>query len=142
MLVHHLYISWPPQQRGRVALLLGALAAMWTYDFNLYVIGYFAIERAHALYALRGPLMALLAPVIAVGMRRDMAAQVQLSRLLTFRALSLVSIPYRCVSAATAAGARHPCLTRSSQESSSHSPFESDGVVTARGVTRTCGCRW
>jgi putative PEP-CTERM system histidine kinase len=91
MLVHHLYISWPPQQRGRVALLLGALAAMWTYDFNLYVIGYFAINRANELYALRGPLMALLAPVIAAGMRRD-KAQVQLSRALTFRALSLMSI--------------------------------------------------
>lgn len=103
MLVHHLYISSPPQQRGRVALLLGALAAMWTYDFNLYVIGYFAIERAHALYALRGPLMALLAPVIAVGMRRDMAAQVQLSRLLTFRALSLVSMTLYMILIAAAA---------------------------------------
>lgn len=103
MLVHHLYISWPPQQRGRVALLLGALAAMWTYDFNLYVIGYFAIERANALYALRGPLMALLAPVIAVGMRRDMAAQVQLSRLLTFRALSLVSMTLYMILIAAAA---------------------------------------
>src|SRR3546814_9280722 len=28
MLVHHLYVSWPVRERQRVALLLGALAAM------------------------------------------------------------------------------------------------------------------
>ncbi|KFG92099.1 Multi-sensor signal transduction histidine kinase [Sphingobium herbicidovorans NBRC 16415] len=103
MLVHHLYVSWPPQQRGRVALLLGALAAMWTYDFNLYVIGYFAIDRASELYALRGPMMAMLAPVIAAGMRRDRAPQVQLSRALTFRALSLISITLYVILIAAAA---------------------------------------
>jgi putative PEP-CTERM system histidine kinase len=92
MLVHHLYVSWPPPQRGRVALLLGALAAMWTYDFNLYVIGYFAIDRANELYALRGPFMALLAPVIAAGLRRDSAPPVQLSRALAFRAFSMISM--------------------------------------------------
>lgn len=92
MLVHHLYISWPARGRGQVALLLGALAAMWTYDLSLYAIGYFAIDRANELYALRGLLMALVAPVIAVGMRRDMAGRLQLSRALTFRSLSLMAI--------------------------------------------------
>ena len=92
MLVHHLYVSWPAAARGRVALLLGALAAMWTYDFSLYVIGSFAMERANELYALRGALMALLAPVIAVGMRRDAAGQLQLSRALALRSLSLMAI--------------------------------------------------
>jgi putative PEP-CTERM system histidine kinase len=103
MLVHHLYVSWPPPQRGRVALLLGALAAMWTYDFNLYVIGYFAIDRANELYALRGPFMALLAPVIAAGLRRDRAPPVQLSRALAFRAFSMISMTLYVIMIAAAA---------------------------------------
>ncbi|WP_242124540.1 XrtA/PEP-CTERM system histidine kinase PrsK [Sphingobium sp. Sx8-8] len=91
MLVHHLYIGWPARERGKVALLLGALAAMWTYDLNLYAIGYFALDRAHILYALRGPMIALLAPVIGAGMRNDMAGRLQLSRALTFQSLSLAA---------------------------------------------------
>jgi putative PEP-CTERM system histidine kinase len=103
MLVHHLYISWPTRERGRVALLLGALAAMWTYDLNLYAIGYFAMERAHILYALRGPMMALLAPVIAAGIRNDMAGRLQLSRALTLQSLSLAAAALYVVVLAAAA---------------------------------------
>src|SRR3546814_13602735 len=77
MLVHHLYVSWPVRVRQRVALLLGALAAMWTYDLNLYAIAAFAVDRASDLYALRGPLMALLAPVIGAGTRADNAGRLQ-----------------------------------------------------------------
>lgn len=103
MLVHHLYISWPTRERGRVALLLGALAAMWTYDLNLYAIATFAMHRANELYALRGPMMALLAPVIAVGMRNDMAGRLQLSRALTLQSLSLAAIALYVVVLAAAA---------------------------------------
>ena len=92
LLVHHLYTAWPARDRGRVALLLGALAAMWTYDLNLFVIGYFAMDRVNELYALRGLLMALLAPVIAIGMRKEMAGRLQLSRTITFQSLSLVAV--------------------------------------------------
>ena len=52
LLVHHLYTAWPSRDRGRVSLLLGALAAMWTYDLNLYVIGYFAMDRVNELLSL------------------------------------------------------------------------------------------
>jgi putative PEP-CTERM system histidine kinase len=92
LLVHQLYTAWPSRDRARVALLLGALAAMWTYDLNLYAIGYFAPGRVNELYALRGLLMALLAPVIAVGVRKDMAGRLQLSRTLTFQSLSVFAI--------------------------------------------------
>ncbi|WP_458752549.1 XrtA/PEP-CTERM system histidine kinase PrsK [Sphingobium xenophagum] len=92
LLVHHLYTNWPSRERVGVALLLGALAAMWTYDLNLYVLCYFAPARVSELYALRGVLMALLAPVIAVGMHKDMAGRLQLSRTLTFQSLSLFAI--------------------------------------------------
>ncbi len=92
LLVHHLYTAWPSRERGGVALLLGALAAMWTYDLNLYAICYFAPHRVSELYALRGLLMALLAPVIAVGMRKGMAGRLQLSRAITFQSLSIVAV--------------------------------------------------
>lgn len=92
ILVHHLYVNWPTRERSRVALLLGALAAMWTYDLNLYAIGYFAMHRANELYALRGAMMALLAPVIGAGIRNDINSRLQLSRTLTLQSLSLAAI--------------------------------------------------
>ncbi len=92
MLVHNLYSVSAPEGRARIALLMGALAAMWTYDLNLYAIGWFAMHRVNELYALRGPLMALLAPVIAVGMHKDMAGRLRLSRTVTFQSLSIVAV--------------------------------------------------
>ncbi|MBH1992975.1 MAG: PEP-CTERM system histidine kinase PrsK, partial [Sphingomonadaceae bacterium] len=92
LLVHHLYTAWPSRERGGVVLLLGALAAMWTYDLSLYAICYFAPHRVSELYALRGLLMSLLAPVIAVGMRKNMAGRLQLSRTMTFQSLSVMAV--------------------------------------------------
>ncbi|MFC3442003.1 XrtA/PEP-CTERM system histidine kinase PrsK [Sphingobium rhizovicinum] len=92
LLVHHLYTAWPSRERGGVALLLGSLAAMWTYDLNLYAICYFAPNRVNELYALRGLLMALVAPVIAVGLRKGMSGRLQLSRAITFQSLSIVAV--------------------------------------------------
>ncbi|MET0369935.1 MAG: XrtA/PEP-CTERM system histidine kinase PrsK [Sphingobium sp.] len=91
LLTHHLLVTWPSADRKRVALLLGALAAMWTYDLNLYAFAYFAPHRVQELYALRGLMMALLAPVIGVAARKDMAGRLQLSRTLTFQSLSLAA---------------------------------------------------
>lgn len=103
VLVHNLYSVSAPEGRARIALLMGALAAMWTYDLNLYGIGYFAMDRAGELYALRGPVVALLAPVIAVGLNRDTAARLRLSRTVTFRSLSVVAVGLYVVGLAAAA---------------------------------------
>ena len=103
LLVHHLYTNWPSRERGGVALLLGSLAAMWTYDLNLYAICWFAPGRVSELYALRGLLMALLAPVIAVGLRQDLAGRLQLSRAVTLRSLSLFALALYGVVLAAAA---------------------------------------
>lgn len=92
LLIHHLYTAWPSRERGGIALLLGSLAAMWTYDLALYAICYFAPDRVSELYALRGLLMALLAPAIALGMRKNLAGRLQLSRTLTFQSLSVVAL--------------------------------------------------
>lgn len=103
LLIHHLYTNWPSRERGGVALLLGSLAAMWTYDLNLYAICWFAPGRVSELYALRGLLMALLAPVIAVGLRQDLAGRLQLSRAVTLRSLSLFALALYGVVLAAAA---------------------------------------
>ncbi|MGC4250540.1 MAG: PEP-CTERM system histidine kinase PrsK [Sphingobium sp.] len=92
VLVHQLYTAWPVRDRGRVALLLGALAAMWTYDLSLYAIGYFVPDHMHELYALRGVMMALLAPIIAVSLRKELSGRIQLSRSLTFQSLSVAAV--------------------------------------------------
>ena len=92
LLLHHLYTAWPLRERGGVTLLFGALAAMWTYDLNLYAIGYLLPHRASELYALRGLLMALLAPTIAIGLRKGMAERLTLSRTLTFQSLSVFAV--------------------------------------------------
>ncbi|MEJ7927399.1 XrtA/PEP-CTERM system histidine kinase PrsK [Sphingobium sp. AN641] len=92
VLVHNLFSVSAPEGRSRIALLMGALAAMWTYDLNLYVIGYLAIERANELYALRGLVVAMLAPVLAIGLHKDVAGRLRLSRTVTFRSLSVVAV--------------------------------------------------
>lgn len=92
LLVHQLYTAWPSRERGRVSLLFGALAAMWTYDLNLYALSYFVPYRVNELYALRGLLMALLAPVIAVGMHKGRVGRLQLSRTLTVQSLSIFAV--------------------------------------------------
>jgi putative PEP-CTERM system histidine kinase len=91
LLVHHLYTAWPSRERGGAALLLGALAAMWTYDLALYALCYAVPWRVGELYALRGPLMVLLTPVIAIGMRKGMGGQLQLSRILAVQSLSVAA---------------------------------------------------
>lgn len=92
LLVHHLYAAWPSRERGGNALLLGALAAMWTYDFSLFAICWFAPDQANMLYALRGSMMALLAPLVAIGLRHDLSGRLQLSRSLTFGSLSIFAV--------------------------------------------------
>ncbi|MET0249028.1 MAG: XrtA/PEP-CTERM system histidine kinase PrsK [Sphingobium sp.] len=92
MLAHHVHSQWPARAPARPALLLGALAAMWTYDLSLYALGYFVPHLAQELYALRGLLMTGLAPVIAVALRKDMAGRLRLSRKLTFQSLSLAAL--------------------------------------------------
>ena len=104
LLLHHLYAAWPLRERGGVVLLFGALAAMWTYDLNLYAIGYLVPDRASELYALRGLLMALLAPVIAIGLRKGMTERLTLSRTLTFQSLSIFAVALYVIVLTAAAG--------------------------------------
>jgi putative PEP-CTERM system histidine kinase len=92
VLVHNLYIGTAPDARWGLSLPMAALAAMWTYDLNLYTIGYIAEAQQHELIAMRGLGMALLVPVIATGSRRNSNWRIRLSRSVTFQSVSLIAI--------------------------------------------------
>lgn len=92
VLVHNLYTMSAPQARWGIRLPLAALAAMWTYDLNLFTFAYLAQGQAAELLAMRGVIMALLVPVLALGAERNAQWRLQLSRSLTFQSLSLVAI--------------------------------------------------
>jgi putative PEP-CTERM system histidine kinase len=92
VLVHNLYTMSAPEARWGIRLPLAALAAMWTYDLNLYTFSYLTRGDAGELYAMRGVAMALLAPVFALGAHRNASWKLRLSRTVTFQSLSLVAI--------------------------------------------------
>lgn len=92
VLVHNLYLMSAPEARWGIRLPLAALAAMWTYDLNLYTFSYLTRGDAGELYAMRGVAMALLAPVFALGAHRNADWKLRLSRTITFQSLSLVAI--------------------------------------------------
>ena len=68
VLVHNLYTGSAPEARWGVSLPMAALAAMWMYDLNLYTISYMTGERPVELVATRGLMVALMAPVFALGL--------------------------------------------------------------------------
>ncbi|MBK5264378.1 MAG: PEP-CTERM system histidine kinase PrsK, partial [Alphaproteobacteria bacterium] len=92
VLVHNLYVVTAPEARWGIRLLLAALAAMWTYDLNLYTFSYLTKGDAVELFAMRGFVMALMAPVFALGAHRNTSWKLRLSRTVTFQSLSLVAI--------------------------------------------------
>ncbi|MDZ7894971.1 MAG: XrtA/PEP-CTERM system histidine kinase PrsK [Sphingobium sp.] len=92
VVVHNLYLVAAPEGRAQLRLPLAALAAMWTYDLNLYGFAYLRIAETSALFAMRGVVMAGLVPVIALGVYRTDNWTLRLSRAVAFRSLSLVAI--------------------------------------------------
>jgi putative PEP-CTERM system histidine kinase len=65
---------------------------MWMYDLNLYTIAYLSETRALELISMRGPGMALLAPVFVLAWRRNSNLGLKLSRSVTFRSVALLAI--------------------------------------------------
>jgi putative PEP-CTERM system histidine kinase len=92
VLVHNLYTAATPDARAAIRLPMVALAAMWTYDLNLYTISYLARGGSVELFALRGVALSLLAPVFGLAARRTRDWDIRLSRSMTFQSLSLVAI--------------------------------------------------
>lgn len=92
VLVHNLYTAAAPEARWGIRLPMVALAAMWTFDLNLYTIAYLTERPAAILYMLRGLTMIPIAGLFVLGSRRNLQWRVQLSRSMTFQTLSLMAI--------------------------------------------------
>lgn len=92
VLVHNLYIVSAPEARWGIALPMAALAAMWTFDLNLYTIAYLTGETANELVSTRGIAMSLLAPIFVMASRRNSAWRLRLSRSVAFQSVSLLAI--------------------------------------------------
>lgn len=92
VLVHNLYTAAAPEARWGIRLPMTALAAMWTFDLNLYTIAYLGRAMPAELFAIRGLMFVLLAPLFALGSRRNARWKMRLSRAATFQSLSLMAI--------------------------------------------------
>ena len=92
VLVHNLYSITAPETRWGIRLPMASLAAIWTYDLNLYTITYLTQQTPVELHAMRGPMMAIIAPILAMASLRNTEWTLKLSRSVAFRSLSLVAI--------------------------------------------------
>jgi putative PEP-CTERM system histidine kinase len=92
MLVHNLYTAATPEARTALRIPMVALAAMWTYDLNLYTISYLTRSWSVELLQLRGVALSAIAPILALATHRGGTIKVRLSRTITFQSLGLVSI--------------------------------------------------
>ena len=91
ILVHNLYGQAAPGSRPALRFPMLALAAMWAYDLHLYTVAYFTRAPGAEMFALRGLVLAALAPLFALGVR-NATWKIQISRAATFQSVSLVVI--------------------------------------------------
>jgi putative PEP-CTERM system histidine kinase len=92
VLVHNLYTAATPDARVAIRLPMIGLAAMWTYDLNLYTISYLARGWSYELFALRGVALSIIAPIFGLAAMRTQNWSIRLSRTVAFQSLSLVAI--------------------------------------------------
>lgn len=94
VLVHNLYLAATPDARWGIRLPMIALGAMWIYDLNLYTVTYLTHRWSIGLYAGRGVILLLLAPLFALASRRNTRWRMRISRTVTFQSLSLMAIGF------------------------------------------------
>jgi len=104
VLVHNLYGLAAPHSRHALRFPMLALAAMWAFDLHLYTVDYFTRAPAVELFAMRGILLAALAPLFALGVR-NASWKMQISRVATFQSLSVVAILFYLIAMMLAARA-------------------------------------
>jgi putative PEP-CTERM system histidine kinase len=92
VLVHNLYNAATVDARAAIRLPMLALALIWLYDLNLYIICYITHSASAELFALRGVALSLVAPILGLAAQQTQHWNVRLSRSITFQSLSLVAI--------------------------------------------------
>ncbi len=78
-----------PADARREAWVGAALAFMWAYDFNHYILAWFTNGQMASIGPMRGFVMALLAIMLTLGLRTDGSRPLALSRSVTVRLVSL-----------------------------------------------------
>jgi putative PEP-CTERM system histidine kinase len=92
VLVHNLYGQAAPASRTSIRFAMLALAIIWIYDLNLYTLAYLDLKSTTGLFEWRGAVVALTAPLFALGVQREEGWRIRLSRAATFQSLSLLAI--------------------------------------------------
>lgn len=92
VLVHNLYGQAAPASRAAIRTAMLALVATWGYDLNLYTLFYLDPGAARGLIDWRGAVIALTAPLFALGAGQEDGWKMRLSRAATFQSLSLLAI--------------------------------------------------
>lgn len=92
VLVHNFYGQASADSRPAIQLPAMALAAMWAYDLHLYTSAYLTRGEVTYLFAMRPPMLLLIAPLFALASHRNRDWKVQLSRAATFQSLSVLAI--------------------------------------------------
>ena len=92
VLVHNLYGQADAASRKAIGTTLLALVATWGYDLNLYTLAYLEPDGSVGLAEWRGVMVALTAPLFAIGAGRADGWKIRLSRAATFQSLSLLAI--------------------------------------------------
>ena len=92
VLVHNLYGQAAPESRAAIGTAMLALVVTWGYDLNLYTLYYLEPEAARGLFDWRGAVIAITAPLFAVGAGQQDGWKMRLSRAATFQSLSLLAI--------------------------------------------------
>jgi len=91
VLLQHLYGAVLPRARGGIRLVVIALAAMWGVDLLLASTAYVTGSWPQELVAVRGIIMALTAPVLAVAVQRGGDWALQVSRTVAWQTLSFAA---------------------------------------------------
>jgi putative PEP-CTERM system histidine kinase len=78
-----------PAATRRAAWVGAALAFMWAYDFNHYFLAWYTDGDMTSIGPMRGFVMALLAGMLALGLRMDGTRPLELSRAVVMRLVSL-----------------------------------------------------
>ena len=92
VLVHNLYGQAAPESRAAIGMAMLALVATWGYDLNLYTLFYLDPDAGRGLIDWRGAVIALTAPLFALGAGQEDGWKMRLSRAATFQSLSLLAI--------------------------------------------------
>jgi putative PEP-CTERM system histidine kinase len=92
VLVHNLYGQAAPESRAAIGTSMLGLVVTWGYDLNLYTLYYLEPSAARGLIDWRGAVIALTAPLFAIGAGRHDGWKMRLSRAATFQSLSLLAI--------------------------------------------------